>query len=67
MMQLFGSYDVFEVHEEENRLFPLASKDVASNDIRDDLLTCESRGKTLLKEFAEERLKEQNVEFYATI
>ncbi|KAH3815503.1 hypothetical protein DPMN_144027 [Dreissena polymorpha] len=66
-MQLFGSYDIFGVHEEENRLFPISSKDVATIDITDDLLTCESLGKTLLKEFAEKRLKEQNVEFYALI
>ncbi|KAH3781313.1 hypothetical protein DPMN_159140 [Dreissena polymorpha] len=67
MLQLFGSYDIFGVHEEENRLFSIASKDVATNDIRDNLLTCKSRGKTLLKEFAEKSLKEQNVEFYAPI
>ncbi|KAH3875728.1 hypothetical protein DPMN_039004 [Dreissena polymorpha] len=67
MMQLFGSYDIFGVHEEEDRLFSIASKDVATNHITYDLLTCESRGKTLLKEFAEKRLQEQNVEFYAPI
>ncbi|KAH3844000.1 hypothetical protein DPMN_117541 [Dreissena polymorpha] len=68
MMQLFASNDIFGVHEDENRLFSIASKDVATNDIRDALLTCESRGKTLLKEFAEtKRLKEQNVVFYALI
>ncbi|KAH3862709.1 hypothetical protein DPMN_025683 [Dreissena polymorpha] len=65
MMQLFVSYNIFGVHEEENRLFSIAFKDVATNDITDDLLTCKSRGKTLLKEFAEKRLKEQNVEFNA--
>ncbi|KAH3770161.1 hypothetical protein DPMN_171444 [Dreissena polymorpha] len=67
MMQLFRSYDIFGVHEEENRPFLIASKDVATNDIRDDLLTCESRGKTLLKEFVDTMLKEQNIEFYARI
>ncbi|KAH3820128.1 hypothetical protein DPMN_121872 [Dreissena polymorpha] len=67
MIQLFVSYAIFGVHEGKNRLFSIASKDVATNDIRDDLLTCESRGKTLFKEFAEKRLKEQNVELYATI
>ncbi|KAH3741038.1 hypothetical protein DPMN_047756 [Dreissena polymorpha] len=67
MMQLFDSYDIFGVHEEENRLFSIASKDIVTNDIRDVLLTCESRGKTLLKEFVEKRLKEQNVECYAPI
>ena len=56
-----------ECMKRKNRLFSIASKDVATNDIRDDLLTCESRGKTLLNEFAEKRLKEQNVEFYAPI
>ncbi|KAH3883749.1 hypothetical protein DPMN_007716 [Dreissena polymorpha] len=66
IMQLFGSYDIFGVHE-ENRLFSIASKDVATYNIIDDLLTCESRGKTLLKEFVEKRLKEQNIEFYAPI
>ncbi|KAH3785435.1 hypothetical protein DPMN_163525 [Dreissena polymorpha] len=55
MMQRFGSYDIFGVHEEENRLFSKASKDVATNDIRDDLLTCKGRGKTILKEFAEKK------------
>ncbi|KAH3822389.1 hypothetical protein DPMN_124167 [Dreissena polymorpha] len=30
MMQLFGWYDIFGVHEEENRLFSIASKDVAT-------------------------------------
>ena len=39
-MQLFDSYDIFEVHEEDKRLFSIASKDVATSDIRDDLLTC---------------------------
>ncbi|KAH3813490.1 hypothetical protein DPMN_141951 [Dreissena polymorpha] len=61
-MKLFRSY-MFDrgVHEEENILFSIASKDVATNDIRDDLLTCENRGKTLLQEFVEKTLKEQNV------
>ncbi|KAH3873365.1 hypothetical protein DPMN_036599 [Dreissena polymorpha] len=67
MMQLFGSYDIFGVHEEENRLFSISFKNVATNDITDDLLTCDSRGKTLLKKFAEKRLKEQNVQFYAPV
>ena len=67
MMQRFGSYDIFGVHEEENRLFSKASKDVATNDITDDLLTCKSRTKTLLKTFAKKRLKEQNIELYAPI
>ncbi|KAH3804204.1 hypothetical protein DPMN_132486 [Dreissena polymorpha] len=44
MMQLFGSYDLFLVHEEKNRLFSITSKDVATNNITDDLLTCESLG-----------------------
>ncbi|KAH3708661.1 hypothetical protein DPMN_068118 [Dreissena polymorpha] len=66
MMQRFGSYDIFGVHE-ENRLFSIASKDVATNDITDDLLTFKCRGQILLKEFAERRLKEQNDEFYAPI
>ncbi|KAH3802793.1 hypothetical protein DPMN_156477 [Dreissena polymorpha] len=39
MMQLFDSYAIFGVHEEENRLFSIASKDVATYDITDDLLT----------------------------
>ncbi|KAH3692082.1 hypothetical protein DPMN_194960 [Dreissena polymorpha] len=39
MMQLFGLYDIFGVHEEEKRLFSKASKDVATNVFRDDLLT----------------------------
>ncbi|KAH3797842.1 hypothetical protein DPMN_151430 [Dreissena polymorpha] len=30
MMQLFGWYDIFGVHEEENILFSIASKDVAT-------------------------------------
>ncbi|KAH3698209.1 hypothetical protein DPMN_085728 [Dreissena polymorpha] len=60
--EVFKEYT--EVHEEENRLFSIASKDV---DIRDELLICESRCKTLLKEFVEKRLKEQNIEFYAPI
>ena len=50
MMQVFGSYDIFGLNE-ENRLFSIASKDVETNDIRYDLLTCERRGKTVLKEF----------------
>ncbi|KAH3802238.1 hypothetical protein DPMN_155911 [Dreissena polymorpha] len=67
MRQLFCLYDIFGVHEEENRLFSKPSKDIATNDITYDIFTCESRGKTLLKEFAEKKLKEQNVELNAPI
>ncbi|KAH3804528.1 hypothetical protein DPMN_132815 [Dreissena polymorpha] len=56
MMQLFGLCDIFGVHEVENRLLSTASKNVATNDISDDLLTCESRPKTLLKKFAEKNV-----------
>ncbi|KAH3826353.1 hypothetical protein DPMN_128254 [Dreissena polymorpha] len=67
MMQLLGSYNIFGLHEEENRVFSIASKDFPTNDNTNYLLTCESRGRTLLKEFAETRLKEQNVKCYAPI
>ena len=45
----------------------LATKDVAGEDISKELLSAEGKGKLLLIEYTEQRLKEKKVEFFDTI
>ena len=49
------------------RLVALVTKDVAFEDISNDLLTAEGKGKTLLTEYTEQRLKEKKIGFFDTI
>lgn len=67
MMKLFCTLDVFGMHCTQNQLFSIASKDVATDEINNDLLTCERRGHALLEQFVKTRLKEKSIDFYAPI
>jgi len=73
---LFESLDVFgisahekqsDVPDEIDQLVSIASKDVATEDICNDLLTCESRGRQLVEKFTISRLKEKDTEFFAPL
>ena len=50
-----------------SRLVALATKDVAGEDISKELLSAEGKGKLLLIEYTEQRLKEKKVGFFYTI
>ena len=82
LVKQFVSLDVFgtsmktQISESEassedqpvaSRLVALATKDVAVDDISKDLLSAEEKGKLLVTEFTEQRLKEKNVGFFDTI
>ena len=82
LVQQFVSLDVFGtsmktmVSESEasssdqpvsSRLVALATKDVAGEDISKELLSAEGKGKLLLTEYTEQRLKEKKVGFFDTI
>lgn len=56
-----------EDQPEGSRLVSLATKDVAAEDISSELLTAEGKGKLLLTEYTEQRLKEKKVFFFYTI
>ena len=60
----FGRYDVFR--ETEN-LVVITTGDVASEDIKKDLLGAEGIGKTIVKEFVEARLIKKDVKFHDSL
>ena len=55
-----------EVQPRSSRLIALATKDVAG-DMSKELLSAEGKGKLLLIEYTEQRLKENKVGFFDTI
>ena len=75
-MKLIASLDVIclttnsrtaNESNDETKLVSVATKDVASDEITSDLLTCAVRGRQLVEEFAVNRLKKKMVEFLAPI
>lgn len=64
-MQQFIRFKVFD--RQENDLFSLTTKDVASEDVREALFTAEDRGKELVDTFVKERLASDSQNFYEPI
>jgi len=74
LIQLLETQDVFRLPNKEknldistNKLVAISSKDVASDDICQDLLSCESRGKEMVEQFIRTRLDEKSTDFYAPL
>ena len=65
IQQQFIRFKVFDGQQEE--LVSLATKDVASEDVRLALFTAEDRGKELVDAFITERLASESQSFYDTI
>lgn len=77
LLQLMGSSDVFGIsgHNKQgdepdrgtNHLVSIASKGAVMDDICNDLLTCESRGRAMVEDFTTARLQDKTTEFFALI
>ena len=74
LVHLLETQDVFRLPSKDktanapgNELVAISSKDVASDDICQDLLSCESRGKKLVEGFIRTRLSERSTDFYAPL
>ena len=51
----------------DDKLISIASKDVASEEVCNDLLTCENKGKVLVEEFIQKRINDKTVDLHSPL
>ena len=64
VLKLVSCFTKYEVFRQVENLVPVTTGDVASDEIRHDLLGAEEIGKTIVKEFVQDRLIKKDVKFH---